>query len=565
MCIPPFPLFLYPLSLFSLILFSFIFIPSEPQTSGGAFFADTGNTLSFTVGAPTSFLANRVQSTAAGLGLASLSSGAGGAVALVATPLSIGVCNVSFVNNSAALGSGLYLDSLSTVTLANTSAPVSFINNVCKGHGGTVYWVSDPTAGASTGGGALGVTSAGPLLFDPQIPNYPHRVHFSQNSASISPTLATQPIALRLDNSAPFHVTAYNALLSPSMTVYLVDYYGVVNTTDFSSSVAATVLPGYSCGGGGHIGYLSGTTTVVANAGKVAFDTLSAYCYPGGNMTVQFQGTPSGFDAGHRLTTTRLLTFRTCIDGETLLNNQCVPCPSGSYSLHYGTPCTPCPEGTDSCTGRTIVASPGYWRISPLATILLSCPLPYACVGGSGVTNSTIKKGADDDGGRHRVLGGWDTVNGRDGSDADGGDSSDVDIDIDGVDVDGEGGGMLSSPHTPSHARALRARALSAVTVTSRAFCAKGYHGPLCAVCANGYYLSKLTDQCLSCEGRAGGEQLALLITVPLIMLILGVVASVLRLRSVYKKLQESYGGVGSGIDRHGSEFQEPPAVVGLF
>lgn len=59
--------------------------------------------------------------------------------------------------------------------------------------------------------------------------------------------------------------------------------------------------------------------------------------------------------------------------------------------------------------------------------------------------------------------------------------------------------------------------------------------------------LSKITDQCLSCTGRAGGEQLALLIVVPLIMLILGVIASVFRLRSVYKKLQSSGGGDGGG------------------
>lgn len=304
-----------------------VFVANVAQTSGGAVFADTGNTFALTAGAPTSFLANRVQSTATGLGLASLSSGGtGGAVTLVATPLSIGVCNVSFVNNSAALGSGLYLGSLSTVTLANTSAPINFINNACKGHGGTVYWVSDfasPSGGASTGGGTLGgKSSTGPLLFDPKLPNYPRRVHFSQNSAPLSPTLATQPIALRLDNSAPFRVTAYNALLSPMMTVDLVDYYGVVNTTDFSSSVAATVLPGFSCGGGGHIGYLSGITTVVAKAGKVSFDTLSAFCYPGGNMTVQFQGIPFGFEAGHSLTVTRFLLFRSCVDGEMLLNNQ---------------------------------------------------------------------------------------------------------------------------------------------------------------------------------------------------------------------------------------------------
>ena len=232
-----------------------------------------------------------MQGTAPGPGLVP-SSGAGGAITLTSTPLSIGACTVSFTNNTAALGSGMYLGSLSTVTFANSSAPVSFTNNVCKGHGGTVYWVSDATVGVSTSAGAVGAvggSSAGALLFDPQLPNYPRRVVFSRNTAALSPTLATQPTALRLDSSAPFKVTAYNALLSPSLTVYLVDYYGAVNTSDFSSSVAATVLPGYSCGGGAYIGYLSGTTTVVANAGKVAFDTLSAYCYPGGNMTVQFQ------------------------------------------------------------------------------------------------------------------------------------------------------------------------------------------------------------------------------------------------------------------------------------
>ena len=115
--------------------------------------------------------------------------------------------------------------------------------------------------------------------------------------------------------------------------MYLTDYYGTVNTTDFTTSVAATVLPGYSCGGGGHIGYLSGTTTVVATAGKVSFDTLSAYCFPGGNMTVQFQGTPSGFDVSHRLTATRFLTFRNCIDGEVLLNNQVSDAPTGGRPL----------------------------------------------------------------------------------------------------------------------------------------------------------------------------------------------------------------------------------------
>ena len=50
-------------------------------------------------------------------------------------------------------------------------------------------------------------------------------------------------------------------------------------------------------------------------------------------MTVQFQGTPSGFDVSHRLTATRFLTFRNCIDGEVLLNNQVSDAPTGGPPL----------------------------------------------------------------------------------------------------------------------------------------------------------------------------------------------------------------------------------------
>ena len=255
------------------------------------------------------------------------------------------------------------------------------------------------------------------------------------------------------------------------------------------------------------------------------------------------QGTPSGYDASHRLTTTRFLTFRNCIDGEMLLNNQvtpsqipsqipsqklvksnrahsnltalkyhnhhlhhhqCVPCPSGSYSLHYGTPCTPCPEGTDSCTGGTIVASPGYWRINTLATIFLSCPLPEACVGGSGVVKKSNSTSRTDDGYRRRRLVGSKTVDGmseeEDEEDEDLADT--MDGVTDGTDIDTADTSTIGTTITTlfsyptaqtststSTSAVVRARALKAVSITSRAFCAKGYRGPLCAVCAQGYYL----------------------------------------------------------------------------
>ena len=86
---------------------------------------------------------------------------------------------------------------------------------MCKGHGGTVFWVADPSSTPGGSSGALGGSSTGTLLFDPHLPNYPRRVSFSQNTAPLSSALATQPTMLRLDSTAPLKVTAYNALLSP--------------------------------------------------------------------------------------------------------------------------------------------------------------------------------------------------------------------------------------------------------------------------------------------------------------------------------------------------------------
>ena len=111
-------------SLNAMAIDSTTFVANVAQTSGGALYSNTGNTLALTAGAPVAFLANRVQGTAPG----QHGTGVGGAVALIATPLSIGACAVSFVNNTAPLGSGMYLDSLSTVTLTNSSSPIRFVS-----------------------------------------------------------------------------------------------------------------------------------------------------------------------------------------------------------------------------------------------------------------------------------------------------------------------------------------------------------------------------------------------------------------------------------------------------
>ena len=83
--------------------------------------------------------------------------------------------------------------------------------------------------------------------------------------------------------------------------------------------MVATVLPHQNCGGSAHLGYLAGVTTVTAVRGVATFDTLSAYCFPGGNMTVQFEALLSGLDLSYSVSLQRTLVFRDCHDGEVRL------------------------------------------------------------------------------------------------------------------------------------------------------------------------------------------------------------------------------------------------------
>jgi predicted outer membrane repeat protein len=399
--------------------------------SGGRGGAVSVNTLStVTVGAAASLSSNGVR-------------GYGGALSVTASALAFGPHNVSFVNNSAASGSALYLSSSSTsaVTLAppasSTVGRIVFRDNVCHSQGGTVYWECDGMpANAST-------SSAGStVLFGPSLAHY-QRVLWGKNTAPLSSQVATQPIALSggkqsSSSSSSSSATAvsvtvmavqqYNAFLQPSPSFRLTDYFGSVNTTDHTTTATASVLKPYYCGGNSHIGYLSGVTTETALAGVVTFRNISVFCYPGGNMTLLYQAQPSGFDPSHTVTTRVTLVFRACRDGEVLVNNQCEDCPAGSYSLHYAPTgvCTPCPANTVDCKGSTIVVAPGYWRLSPYSTVMLSCPLPGSCAGG-----------------------------------------------------DGDGNGR----------RRLQAVAYSSAVQSFSPGCTQGHTGPLCAVCASSYYL----------------------------------------------------------------------------
>ena len=73
----------------------------------------------------------------------------------------------------------------------------------------------------------------------------------------------------------------------PYPKMHLLDYFSVKDITDSTTIVTASVAS-HSCSG--KQGYLSGITTEVAVKGDIQFSRLSAYCFPGGTMTVKYTG-----------------------------------------------------------------------------------------------------------------------------------------------------------------------------------------------------------------------------------------------------------------------------------
>ena len=128
----------------------------------------------------------------------------------------------------------------------------------------------------------------------------------TDNVAPVSPTIATEAWNISLTNrttgassySSTAKVTDYvTSLLVPIPSFSLLDYYNVVNVTDSSTYVTASVWAENGpprCGE--NVGHLSGVSNITVTKGVATFDRLSAYCFPGSNMTVLFTAKLSGFN-----------------------------------------------------------------------------------------------------------------------------------------------------------------------------------------------------------------------------------------------------------------------------
>ena len=304
--------------------------------------------------------------------------GTGGAVSLVDSFLSFGVQSIYFENNTAAYGSAMNLgrSSTSKIDISSNSSSnqlIIFRNNVCLKNGGTVYWIKDKVT-------TIEVVKQSLFFLTPSITNIT-RMKWIDNQAIYGNKTATQPYKL-LQQYSTIIVTEYFQDIYPPPVMNILNFYGELDVLDFATAVTSSVDES-NCKG--YFAYLSGTTTVFANRGIASFTNMSAFCYPGGNMTIKFTAFPKGLGSPYGVEGYVKLHYRECQDGEVLVYNQCYRCNSGTYSFHYSpiAECIPCPPHTTDCYGNTLVLQPGYWRLSPYTTTMLECPYgSKSCPGG---------------------------------------------------------------------------------------------------------------------------------------------------------------------------------------
>jgi predicted outer membrane repeat protein len=203
----------------------------------------------------------------------------GGGVYSSASTWLIGSEDIVFDSNTASQGSSIRLEALAVnsfkISPSNTTA-ITFSRNKCRGRGGTVSWTKDPTARAGT-------FSAGGIL------NF-KRIVYGSNIAVFGNNSSTQATSLRCAGKNVSLVNKYYSKLLPHPTVRLLDFFSAKDISDSTTVVTAAVLTS-SCSG--RVGYLSGVTTSTAIAGDAEFTSLTAFCYPGGNITLTYTGEDS--------------------------------------------------------------------------------------------------------------------------------------------------------------------------------------------------------------------------------------------------------------------------------
>jgi predicted outer membrane repeat protein len=198
----------------------------------------------------------------------------GGAIFSRGSITTLGVESIVFEGNFAEQGSALifeFLHSGQLIILPSTTTSITFLRNKCP-LSSTVYWTKEPTASA---------------IYDKNnISNF-QRIVYLDNSALISNESSTQPTKLMFTDKNVSYTGAYNAEMLSHLNLSLFDYFNQIVITDYNTIVTVTVASS-SCMN--KVGYLSGTTAATVIRGATQLTQLSAFCFPGGKMTLDYTG-----------------------------------------------------------------------------------------------------------------------------------------------------------------------------------------------------------------------------------------------------------------------------------
>lgn len=152
----------------------------------------------------------------------------------------------------------------------------------------------------------------------------------------------------------------------------------------------------------GGVGSISGNTFGLITDGAGIFqDDFRVFAPPFSNATILFtvQIYNQRTNVSYNLETSYIITFINCVVGE-VYDTQiftCNKCPEGTFSFidpFVAKDCIKCdPDKLDCRGGSEVYPKRGFWRISNVSDKAISCPNPYACLGGTNELNETSPTG----------------------------------------------------------------------------------------------------------------------------------------------------------------------------
>jgi len=272
----------------------------------------------------------------------------------------VDISNSSFNSNKALRGGAISFewDSLTKCSLDLNNN--TFENNIAIEHGGAInYNYLNPSSTGNT---------------------------FRNNSAQYGNNFASYPVRIgKINSMANEKIYLTNVgpgiTLSSGLELALIDYDNQVISTDQSSQILIIAKNQSNS-------RIGGTNAIVVKNGIANFDSLSAVSEPG-SPNIPFLVSSQGIDESKVLsvfnsTVTQpdlIMDFRFWSPGERILDDQCSPWDTGTYSLEWNS--TECKKWEDHASwleGNLIVDS-GYWRRSNSTSFISKWLEKEACLG----------------------------------------------------------------------------------------------------------------------------------------------------------------------------------------